>query len=412
MAIAGNIAALTIEVSTVDELLAAIGPGREIILADGVYDLSAAADKPGPHIRWEKVFDGSELIITDVEDLIIKSDGESEIVTTPRYAYVLSFQNVKGIIIENITFGHTEAGECSGGVLRLKDSDTIEIRFSTLYGSGVVGIDAENCEDILIVDSEITGCSYGAMFLSNCSGVYITNSLFSDNEGHPLFLVEHCESVEFEDCVVSSNRGSAVFSGSGRAAFVGGSFVDNDFEIFSDGEGFPETAGVSFEGNGFPIPGAPGETTEVVVEFAGAAFQVPEGWEHELHHDNPGSATFESPDGNAFGFFLPLNKKADTRDARAFAAAKGELEKQLRDNVQIRLSLKAQGNPYLGGEIRRQDLGAVHTERGVVINVRAQILIIHDFYYALCLFWRGEEDEYEDAAYYIFESVTLLESVG
>jgi hypothetical protein len=238
----------------------------------------------------------------------------------------------------------------------------------------------------------------------------VTNSLISDNEGHPLFLADNCDSVEFEDCTVRGNSGSAVFtvSDTSSVGFSGGSFIDNAVGALSDGAGTPEIAGAFFEGNGFP---GLGTVNEVVVEFAGAAFLIPDGWEHELHHDNPGSATFESPDGNAFGFFLPLNKKATAKDARAFAAAKSELEKQLRDNVKIRLSLKAEGGPYAGGDIRRQDLRAVHSEGGVQITVRAQILIVHDFFYALCLFWRGE-DGFDEDADYIFDSVTLLDSVG
>ncbi|MCI7574709.1 MAG: hypothetical protein MSS94_08270, partial [Clostridiales bacterium] len=57
----------TVQVSTVDEFLAAIAPNTEIVLAPGEYNLTQAAGygrTGGKYYHWESTFDGCELVIT------------------------------------------------------------------------------------------------------------------------------------------------------------------------------------------------------------------------------------------------------------------------------------------------------------------------------------------------------------
>ena len=59
----------TVEVSTVDEFLAAIAPDTEIILAPGEYNLTQATGYGrigGKYYHWESTYDGCELVITDL----------------------------------------------------------------------------------------------------------------------------------------------------------------------------------------------------------------------------------------------------------------------------------------------------------------------------------------------------------
>ena len=88
---------VSVTVSTVDEFLAAIGPDTEIILEAGYYDLSTAsgygAKTDNPYCRWVDIGDGYQLTIQDTDMLTIRADDDAMIVTVPRYANVLHFQN-------------------------------------------------------------------------------------------------------------------------------------------------------------------------------------------------------------------------------------------------------------------------------------------------------------------------------
>ena len=66
-------------VQTVDELLAAIAPGAYIELAEGDFDLTTAADygkeTDSPYYSWEIWDDGWKLMLSEVDELTIRSAG-------------------------------------------------------------------------------------------------------------------------------------------------------------------------------------------------------------------------------------------------------------------------------------------------------------------------------------------------
>ena len=66
-----------------------------------------------PYYRWVECYDGWELQISWVEGLHIRAEGEDPaatvLVTSPRYANVLSFQSCKDVSLEGFTLGHTQA---------------------------------------------------------------------------------------------------------------------------------------------------------------------------------------------------------------------------------------------------------------------------------------------------------------
>ena len=112
-----------VQVSTVDEFLAAIAPDTEIVLAPGEYNLTQAKGygrTGGKYYHWESVFDGYELVITDITGLTITGAEPFTVTisTEPRYANVLRFDYANDVRIAEITVGHTkEQGSCVGGVL-------------------------------------------------------------------------------------------------------------------------------------------------------------------------------------------------------------------------------------------------------------------------------------------------------
>jgi len=159
-----------VSVKTVDEFLSAIGPDRTIVLDGTNFDLTKAKDYGGKgteYYRWGNVEDGAQLIISNVKNLTIKAKdpdpAKTSFETLPRYADVICFDRCENINVTGFTAGHTkEKGSCSGDVLSMTNCKNIKVEKMRLYGCGDIGIDAQFCSDIDVVDTEIYECSSSA----------------------------------------------------------------------------------------------------------------------------------------------------------------------------------------------------------------------------------------------------------
>lgn len=167
-----------VHVTTVDEFLAAIAPDTTIYLEPGVYDLSTAAGcgvSGTDRYRWDLRFDGPSLVITGVDGLTIEGAGAESvtIAAVPRYADVLGFERCAGLTLRGFTAGHTEEkGYCTGGVLYFDLCDEAVIDGCALFGCGIMGITASNCDDMNVSNTEIYDCEYGAVTLNDSNAVF------------------------------------------------------------------------------------------------------------------------------------------------------------------------------------------------------------------------------------------------
>ncbi len=188
-------------VSTVDELLAAIGPDTLVHLAAGDYNLAEATGygtQGGQYYYWSGTFDGPQLIITGVENFhLMGEDKESvNILTEPRYAEVIAFNACRNITLAELTTGHTQAPNgCAGGVIKFQDTELATINSCGLFGCGILGVTAIGCEDIQVLNTEIYECSNGAASISSSRNVNFNNCSIHDC-GAPIFSVSRdCENV-------------------------------------------------------------------------------------------------------------------------------------------------------------------------------------------------------------------------
>ena len=163
----------TLTVTNADELLAAIGPNRTIVLEGSSFDLSSArgyGNSESPYYRWVRCYDGWELQISWVEGLHLRAEGEDPaatvLVTSPRYANVLSFRGCKDVSLEGFTLGHTQApGSCAGGVVDFGYGSGLRLENCRLYGCGVLGLSASESRDLALIGCEIYDCSDGGLSL-------------------------------------------------------------------------------------------------------------------------------------------------------------------------------------------------------------------------------------------------------
>ena len=245
-----------INVSTVDELLAAIGPDREILLEAGTYNLNSASTygSSGEYYRWGEVSDGYELVLTDVENMAIRGSGMhvTLIETDPRFADVLAMENCRGVEVEAITFGHTLLrGECGGGVINLEESSDIDLHQLGLYGCGVVGLTTIKASNVTLMDSDIYDCSNSAAHLSDSQDITISGCrVYRIGEeqygGWTYFNAWECLGVVIENNEITDSEVTSLLSSYGSEVtlknnrisgnrFTGGVLeVQNNPEILRD----------------------------------------------------------------------------------------------------------------------------------------------------------------------------------
>ena len=215
-------------VSTVDELIAAIGPDREIRLEEGTYDLSSASTYAGETGNewccWEEVYDGYELVIQFTNNLTITGAGKGETILSaaPRYAQVLRLNSCRNVSMTGFTAGHTvEPGSCVGGVIYLDYDRGVSVRDVGLYGCGVTGVSADNCTDLTVANSDIYECSYNGIQVMNSTGVNVVNCKLYDLgknqewEASEVFNLVSSSDIAISDCEIYGNLSQYLVRSSG-----------------------------------------------------------------------------------------------------------------------------------------------------------------------------------------------------
>ena len=206
---ASAVSANAVTVKNVEELLDAIAPGAELVIAPGYYNMSQyindlyaaegdAWNAEHQYVELEDCYDGAQVIVKNVKNLSVSGGGamgDTEIVIDPEYGTVFTFNSCSGVKLSNLTLGHTQEAVCSGNVVDLIACENVELRNMDLYGCGVIGL---NCErgtgDVFVYDSVLRDCSDGPISIYGGAGKF-----------------------EFRDCSFTGSAGGGYFDGGGRS---------------------------------------------------------------------------------------------------------------------------------------------------------------------------------------------------
>ena len=205
-----------VQVSTVDEFLAAIVPGNTIELAPGEYRLEEASDYGNSQSRyytWNDLGLGDYgLQIQYVNGLTIRGAGKdaTNLTTQNRSVNVLNLVDCNDITISDMTLGHTKMTEaCEGGVIYLNNAKNTALQGLGLYGCGTLGVIAFECESLAVDACEIYDCSIGGVQISDCRQVNITDSTFrnlgKDSPVMHVFSIYGSPDVLVSGCRITDN---------------------------------------------------------------------------------------------------------------------------------------------------------------------------------------------------------------
>lgn len=226
---AGPAEAAAIQISTVEALLENIGPGANLQLEPGYYNLSTYVQQlqqagtledwnlAHPHVQLQPVVDGVQVEICNADGLTIAGASpyraDAHLVIEPRYGNVLTFCDCSGLLLENLTLGHTETGTCIGDVLSFYGDCSGRLRNLDLYGCGVWGISIfDGAVSLSLSDTLIRDCYSGPYFISAVQSGKIAFSdcqfIGSQRAGFINWDICGCD-VEFTSCAFGAGESAA-----------------------------------------------------------------------------------------------------------------------------------------------------------------------------------------------------------
>lgn len=107
-----------IEVSNTEDFITNLSSNNKLVLNAGYYDMLNFNNHNNSKVFKESVFDGEQLIVSDISNVTIVGDN-STLLVNPRYANVICFRNCYNIKMIGLILGHTpRKGSCMGSVLR------------------------------------------------------------------------------------------------------------------------------------------------------------------------------------------------------------------------------------------------------------------------------------------------------
>jgi hypothetical protein len=201
-----------ITVSSADELLQCLGPNRRIVLAAGDYDITAVAAKVAdfPFLARERVHDGVQLIVKDLENLTLASapGARPHVYVAPAYAFPLMFRNCIDVTIEGLRIGHfPEEGSCIGGVIALHGCRNVQIVDTRMYGCGTVGVEIADGDTIYLEGCVIEKCNTGFVSIDRTNNVSIRETIFRDNKAVDGIVMSGADGVTISGCTFERNVG-------------------------------------------------------------------------------------------------------------------------------------------------------------------------------------------------------------
>lgn len=124
-----------------------------------------------------------KLNYNNLSNIVIKGGNQinrSHIVSMSYEDNLMTLENCKNMVFENLIFGHYT--QSKGNIITLKNCKNITFKNCVIYGSGSIGIKAENCEGVLLERVGIYDCEQSGLQLKNCSNTTIKRSRFYESK--------------------------------------------------------------------------------------------------------------------------------------------------------------------------------------------------------------------------------------
>ncbi|MBN2519633.1 MAG: SH3 domain-containing protein [Bacteroidales bacterium] len=211
-----------IQVKTAKEFINSIASDVKIELTANKINLSVLGDSA------IGMWDGYELIISDIKNLIIEGTTEKYalILTDNDYADVLTFENSNNIALKNISIGHTgETGGCEeSSVIALNNCHDIFIKECDIYGSGDIGLKLNGVITLRFNNSVIRECSSSIIECHGSDKLFFEANEFKNNRSYNYAFYFDESNGEFRNCDI---QGNGTYNASPELFYI-----DENFYVF------------------------------------------------------------------------------------------------------------------------------------------------------------------------------------
>jgi len=398
--------ARSIAVFDARQLAAAIGSDRTIVLGKGDYRLSSAYGIKSECVSWTGGGEGKELSIAKVESLTIRGSEGARIVSDSSGASMIGIYDSKDVTIDNIVFSRIprKGAEAAAGSLYAESVSRLSLDRCSFEGPAAVAIELWECIDASIKRVDIEGAVSGAVSASYTEGLELVSGRVAGCRGYPLLCLEESDGVLFKGLSFEGNSGGnfvEVYAGEAdepSVRFEDCAFKGEDFEYFVGSArqpsalGLPSTEGCRFEDSSFGedwriasvAPASEGgpyaeEGPTLYEHSSGLSFQYAPAWRREEYLAKERVGVF-APDGKSLVFMLTayaVPAKVDTtkRASQVFADAGAALVKALKDELDIKLFVKADGEPYADNGLLSADYsGRAAKGEGEIAQARVRLV--------------------------------------
>ena len=193
-----------VEVSDTKGFVENLASNTKLVMSKGFYNI-LDFDGAKANVFKESVFDGEQLVVTDVSDITIVGDN-STLLIEPRYATVLTFRNCSNIKIIGLTLGHVpQKGSCAGAVLRFEGCDNIQLDTLELFGCGTYGIELFDCTNIRTNGVKIFECTYGGLNINNSNLEFVNSMIYDCNKTAGCIIEARSSQLNFRNVSIFHN---------------------------------------------------------------------------------------------------------------------------------------------------------------------------------------------------------------
>lgn len=377
----------TIAVGTGEAFIKAIAPNTEIVLKPGLYtlDSKAALALKGKNFRWEPSGKAKRLVLSGLQNLVIRGEDSEAASVLSAAAPLLSFEGCSDIALSNLDFQPKGADGGSGAVLSFADCQGLDLSQLLVSGPRSIGIAMEKVSSASIRRSTFTGLGPCAADLRACEGVEFLECLFRDNAARPLMRSDSCLELSFLGCSFEGNEGGTLIDLAGdpmEVVFTACTFDGNVLDALAPEGFFPVFRDCLIDGEPFS-PGTddgeyqpPPETSWFFHRASGLAFPYPGYW--SVDQEDEKVAFMDSYNGTVLFLLradgLPEGTDPWTNPDSAFDAALAAFKTVLKAEISLDLAMAPAGASIGAGYLPAREYKGTVSGNGLTLPARMRTI--------------------------------------
>jgi len=140
------------------------------------------------------------------KNIKIIGQGRVDFIEESRYPYVIYLENCEGVTLKNLHARHAYSphGSCEAGVLFIRNCKNMHIEQCELNGSGIVGIELIDSENVKIISNFIHNNSSTGLSISNSKKVVVQRNRITKN--YRAVFLENCTDIQFINNEIKGNE--------------------------------------------------------------------------------------------------------------------------------------------------------------------------------------------------------------